>query len=95
MTYIGLKDRFRTCLKHFRFEHKLSQEQLGEKVGVSDKYISDLETGRGKPSFEMIEDFARIFEVDILEMLSDKYYEDFKDNKNKIDEVRPRVSRKD
>lgn len=91
---INLKDRFRTSLKYFRFLNKLSQEQVAEKADVSNKYISDLENGKSCPSLQTIENIAKVFNIDPLELLTDKYYKEYATNNKKIDEIRGRLSHK-
>ena len=91
--YISLKDRFRTSVRHFRFEKKLSQEQLGELADLTDKYISDVERGKTTPSLNTIDLISQALELDPLELLTDKYYEESLKDKRKIDEVRGRIKR--
>ena len=91
--YIPLKDRFRSSVKYFRFKNKLSQEQLAEMTDLTDKYISDIERGKTTPSFETVDKISEAFDVDQLELLTDKYFNDYADKKMKIDEVRGRISR--
>lgn len=93
MLYVSLKDRFRTSVKYYRFKNKLSQEQLAESVGLTDKYISDVERGITTPALRTIENISKFFNVDPLEMLTDKYYEEYSNKKIKIDEVRGRMTR--
>lgn len=93
MEYITLKERFRTCVKYFRIENKLSQEQLGEMAKVTDKYISDIERGRFTPSLDVIENIANVFKVDPLDLLTDKHYLEYAKNNIKIDEIRGRIRR--
>lgn len=92
--YISLKDRFRSSVKYYRFKNKLSQEQLGEIVDLTPKYISDIERGKTTPSFDTVDRISEAFKVDPLDMLTDKYYEEYINSKRKIDEVRKRISRK-
>ena len=91
--YISLKDRFRTSIRHFRFEKKLSQEQLGDLADLTDKYISDVERGKTTPSLSTIEIISQALELDPLELLTDKYYEESLKDKRKIDDVRGRIKR--
>ena len=91
--YISLKDRFRTSVRHFRFERKLSQEQLGELADLTDKYISDVERGKTTPSLATIDIISQALELDPLDLLTDKYYEESIKDKRKIDDVRGRIKR--
>lgn len=91
--YISLKDRFRSSVKYFRFKNKLSQEQLAELSDLTDKYISDIERGKTRSHFDVVDKMAEVFDVDVLELLTDKYYKDYADKKMKIDDIRGRISR--
>lgn len=53
-----------------RREKNLTQEQLGEKLGVTNKTISRWENGNYLPSVEMLQLLSREFNVDINELLS-------------------------
>ena len=48
----------------------LSQEQLAEKVGVSWRTISNLETGRTTPKIELIYAIAQTFHISLDELLN-------------------------
>ena len=89
--YISIKDRFRTSVRHFRFEKKLSQEQLAELADLSDKYISDIERGKNNPSLNAMDSIAQALKLDIIELLTDKYYEESLNDKRKIDNIRGRI----
>ena len=89
--YISLKDRFRTSVRHFRFEKKLSQEQLAELSNLTDKYISDIERGKTTPSLNTIDLISQALGLDVLELLTDKYYEECLKDNRKIDAVRGRI----
>ena len=41
-------------LRTLRDQHNLTQTELGARVGISQKYISELECGRKSPSFETL-----------------------------------------
>lgn len=57
-------------IKHFREQNKLTQLQLAEKLGVSDKTISKWETGRGYPDITLLEPIAKVFSLSVSELLS-------------------------
>ncbi|WP_096189999.1 helix-turn-helix domain-containing protein [Evansella halocellulosilytica] len=44
---------------------KLTQKELGEKLGFSESYMGHLESGRRKISLKMLEKISMIFDVDI------------------------------
>lgn len=62
----GLKNRIRV----FRAEHRLSQADLAEHIGVSRKTISTIEVGRFVPSTIIALRIARHFQVPVEEIFS-------------------------
>lgn len=59
-------NNFGRMLAYYRKLNKLTQQQLGEKVGVSDATIGTYERGEREPSFETEEALADLFNVSIL-----------------------------
>lgn len=52
-------------------EHKhLTQRQLAERLGVTDKAVSKWETGKGLPDIALVEPLARELEVSVAELLA-------------------------
>ena len=49
---------------------KMTQLQLAEKLGVSDKTISKWETGKGYPDITLLEPIAEAFQVSVTELIS-------------------------
>lgn len=47
-----------------RHKAKLTQLQLAEKINYSDKAVSRWETGESLPSYEILEELAKIYQVD-------------------------------
>lgn len=58
------------AIKRFREEKKLTQVQLAERIGVSDKAISKWETGRGLPDISLVEPLAKTLGVSVLELMN-------------------------
>ncbi len=54
----NLRSTFSKNLKYYRIKENLRQEDLAEKVDLTDKYISDLERAKFSPSLETIEKIA-------------------------------------
>ena len=52
-----------------RTELNLSQAELAEKVGVSNKAVSKWETGRSKPTTNVLRKLAALFHMEVEEML--------------------------
>lgn len=56
-------------LKELRNENGMTQEQLGEKIGVSNKTISRWETGNYMPPVECLNMLSEIYNISINEIL--------------------------
>lgn len=56
-----------------RKEKGLTQKQLADAIGVSDKAISRWETGRGMPDTAIMPELCRILEININELLSGEH----------------------
>ena len=59
-------------IAELRKEQKLTQEQLGEKIGVTNKTISRWENGNYLPPVEVLLVMSKLFNVSINEILSGK-----------------------
>lgn len=59
-----------TMIKRLRESRNITQLQLAEKIGVSDKTVSKWETGRGYPDISLIEPLAEALGVSIIELFS-------------------------
>jgi transcriptional regulator with XRE-family HTH domain len=60
---MGIKAVFGSNLKHFRKQRRLSQEQLAEKLDISPKHLSTIETGAGFVSAELLEKLTETLQV--------------------------------
>lgn len=56
-------------IKKYRNLKKLSQAELSEKVGITEKYLSAIETGKKWGSFETLVSLANALEVEPYELL--------------------------
>ena len=63
-----LKAVYTANLRTLRTQKKLSQAEISEKVHITEKFYSDLETGRKWASFETIVDLANAFGVEPYEL---------------------------
>ena len=59
-----------TMIKRLREDKRMTQQQLAESIGVSDKAVSKWETGRGYPDISLIEPLAEALGVSIIELFS-------------------------
>ena len=53
-----------------RIKAGFSQNELAERVGVTNKAVSKWETGKSKPTTNVIRKLAALFRIDINELLS-------------------------
>lgn len=59
-----------TVIKELREKDKMTQFQLAEKLGVSDKTVSKWETGKGYPDISFLEPIAKVFRISVTELIS-------------------------
>ena len=59
-----------TVIKELREKGKMTQLQLAEKLGVSDKSVSKWETSRGLPDITLLEPIADAFSISVTELIS-------------------------
>lgn len=61
---------FGNKIQELRLNLKLSQTELAEKIGVTNKAISKWETGKSKPTTNAIRKLAALFNIDVNDLLS-------------------------
>ena len=66
-------------IRTLRKDVGLTQKELAEKLGITDRAISKWERGLGCPDISLLESVANILNVSILELLKGEYLN--KDNK--------------
>lgn len=59
-----------TIIKELRERNKMTQLQLADKLGVTDKTISKWETGKGYPDITLLEPIADAFSISVTELIS-------------------------
>jgi len=64
----------------------MTQEQLGEKLGVTNKTISRWETGKYMPDIDKLQDLSSLLGISVNELLAGERIEDTADFKKKADE---------
>lgn len=57
-------------IKELRQKNSMTQAQLADRLGVSDKTVSKWETGKGYPDITLLEPIAEAFRVSVAELLS-------------------------
>lgn len=68
-------------LRELRKEKQLTQEQLAEKLGVTNRSVSRWETGVNMPDFDLVIELANLYDVSIEEMLDGERRTDMVDKK--------------
>lgn len=58
----------KTKVKELRAEHRLTQQQLADMVGVSSRTIISIEKGQYSPSLMLAYRMARVFGVSVEEL---------------------------
>ena len=53
-----------------RREQNLTQEQLAEKIGVSNKTVSKWETGKGMPEYSVVEPLCEVLNISVSELIA-------------------------
>lgn len=65
-----MKGKLNNRIRVFRAEHRLSQSELADQIGVTRKTISTIEVGRFVPSTVIALKIARFFGVPVEEIFS-------------------------
>lgn len=60
-------------IKELRERKGLTQLELADIIGVSDKTVSKWETGKGLPDISLIEPLAKNLEVSVIELMNGEY----------------------
>jgi len=69
------------ALRLIRVYHDLRQSETAEKLGVSNSYLSEIESGKKKPSLDLVEKYAKEFHVPVSSIMF------FSENMNKTGAV--------
>ena len=59
-----------SAIKQLRDKKGMTQQQLADTIGVSDKAVSKWETGRGLPDISLIEPLSKALGVSVMELMS-------------------------
>ena len=59
-----------TVIKDLRENKNMTQAELAEKLGVSDKTVSKWETAKGYPDISLLEPIAKVLGVSVTELIS-------------------------
>lgn len=82
------KNEIANRIKEIRISSNLSQEEFGEKLGLTRQSISALETGKNSLTIETIDKLHEIFKTDINYLLYGEICENSNDNKENTNEFK-------
>ena len=54
---------FSEALRLIRVFHDMKPVELAEKLGISASYLSEIESGKKRPSLDLIEKYAKVFKT--------------------------------
>ena len=58
------------AIRELREKNRMTQAQLAEKLGVSDKTVSKWETAKGYPDITLLEPIAEVFKISVTELIT-------------------------
>ena len=62
-----------TTIKKLREEKRITQGELAQMIGVSDKAVSKWETGRGLPDISLLEPLSRALGISVAELFAGQH----------------------
>lgn len=65
----NLQEIIGRVIRQERQDRRLTIKELGEKAGISEIYMGEIERGQKYPSANVLESLARALELDLAEML--------------------------
>jgi transcriptional regulator with XRE-family HTH domain len=72
LDWVGsVRKRLGTRIRELRHAHRLSQEQLGERAGISYKFLGEVERGAGNPTVDWLEVVSTALGVAISSLFDD------------------------
>lgn len=57
------------ALKLLRAFHQLSQVELAKRLGISNSYLSEIESGSKSPNLELLEQYSSVFKLPVSSIL--------------------------
>ena len=65
---MNLRSLFGKNLKYYRFQSRLTQEKLAEKINISPTYLSEIERGMHSLDFDKIEKLCKCLNVEPFQL---------------------------
>lgn len=79
------------ALRLIRVFHELTQKELAERLAISKSYLSEIESGKKKPTLEIINGYSEQFNIPVSSIM---FFSESMENKSKAEKLRKVVSGK-
>lgn len=79
------------ALKIIRTFHDISQSELSGRLGISNSYLSEIESGKKQPSIEILTKYSDNFDIPISSIL---FFSENLDNPKPSDKIRLHVAKR-
>lgn len=79
------------ALRLIRAYHDLSQSQLCSELGISNSYLSEIESGKKSPSLDLLKKYSERFDVPVSSLI---FFSENLDNTKITDKLRIGAARK-
>ena len=67
---MGIKEQLGSRIRELRLKNNLKQSELAEMVNIATKHQSCIETGKNYPSADLIEKYAKVFQLEPAEIFN-------------------------
>jgi len=64
-----MKNNLGEALRLVRSFHDMNQVELAQRLGISRSYLSELESGKKTPSLDLLDNYAKVFEIPVSYLL--------------------------
>lgn len=82
-------------IRELRKSRGLSQEQLGEQIGIDQKHMSKIELGKSYPSLDRLIRIAKVLQVPLPTLFDFDHLEDAPERARKIEELVKELGERD
>lgn len=79
------------ALRLVRVFHDLNQTTLADRLGISNSYLSEIESGKKSPTLELLQKYAETFNMPLSSLL---FFAENLDNPSRSDRVRTAIAGK-
>lgn len=79
------------ALKIIRTFHDVSQSEMSGRLGISNSYLSEIESGKKQPSIEILTRYSECFEIPLSSIL---FFSENLDSPKSSDKIRLHVAKR-